>query len=82
MRTDKMKSPVAKHMNTYNKASVVRHKHVSMREVVALQEMEEDAAQSVLEGFMGDTYSFTSEDDCYSLCDIGCSGICISNEEE
>ena len=45
-----MKSPVAKHMNTYNKASVVRHKHVSMREAVSLQEMEEDAAQSVLRG--------------------------------
>ena len=68
-----MKSPVAKHMNTYNRASVVRHKHVSMREAISLQEMEESAAQSVLEGFMGDTYS---------LCDIGCSGICISNEEE
>ena len=72
----------AKHMNTYNKASVVRHKHVSMREAISLQEMEENAAQSVLEGFMGDTYSFTIEDDCCSLCDIGCSGICISNEEE
>ena len=77
-----MKSPVARHMNTYNKASVVSHKHVSMREVVALQEMEEDAAQSVLEGFMGDAYSFTSEDDCCSLCDVGCSGICISDEED
>ena len=40
------------------------------------QEMEEDAAQSVLRGFMGDTHSFTIEDD------IGCSSICISNEEE
>ena len=57
-----MKSPVAKHMNTYNKASVVRHKHVSMREAVSLQEMEEDAAQSVLEGFIGDIYSFAIED--------------------
>ena len=71
-----MKSPVAKHMNTYNKASVVRHKHVSMREAVSLQEMEENAAQSVLEGFMGDAHSFTIEDD------MGCSSICISNEEE
>ena len=77
-----MKSPVAKHMNTYNKASVVRHKHVSMREAVSLQEMEENAAQSVLEGFMGDAHSFAIEDDCCSLCDIGCSSICISNEEE
>ena len=77
-----MKSPVAKHMNTYNKASVVRHKHVSMREAVSLQEMEENAAQSVLEGFMDDTHSFTIEDDCCSLCDIGCSSICISNEEK
>lgn len=76
-----MKSPVAKFMNTHNKASVVRHKHVSMRGAVALQEMEEDAAQSVLEGFMGDTYSFTSEDDYY-ICDIGCSSVNISNEEE
>jgi hypothetical protein len=44
-----VKYPVAKHMNTFNRASVEPHKRRSKLEAMELQEMEEDALEGIVE---------------------------------
>lgn len=68
-----MRNPVAKHLNTFNKPSIIAHKKRSKQMDAEMLEAEDDAHTGLYEGFD------TDEDKC--LNDVGCSSISIDREE-
>lgn len=64
-----MKNPVAKHLNTFNKPSIIAHKKRSKQMDAELLEAKDEAYTSLYEGFDND-------EDKY-LNDVGCSSIIV-----
>ena len=73
-----IRNPVARHINTFNKPSVVLSKRRSLKSEATLR----DAAQSLSEEIL-DSETMCFDDGCNGcLNDLGCGSISIDCEED
>lgn len=80
-----MKSPVAKHMNTFNKGSIIPHKKLSMKQTTELSDMQKEALEELVGSLSYEEYLKLDLDMYKDSCEncmncVSCSSIEIEEE--